>query len=146
MEPVPAGVPPLLIGAAFNPDQPILYAGVAKANAVAVFTYNPTSGQLAYVSESPVTGQVPCWAVVSADGQFLYTGDNGTDSVGVFSLANPDAPVEIQELYLDNGSAANNASAESKVFQIQLSGDGHTLYVVTQAQNGSYSNELHACR
>jgi 6-phosphogluconolactonase (cycloisomerase 2 family) len=144
--PVPAGVPALLIGAAFNPDQPIIYAGVAKANDVAVFTYDPKSGQLTYSSESPLAlgGQTPCWAAVSADGRFLYTGDNGTDSVGVFSLANPKNPVEIQELYLDGGSAPAGASAESKVFQIQLSLDGHTLFVVTQSQNGTYANELHA--
>jgi len=133
--PVPEGTPPLLLGASFNPTAPIIYVGVAAANSVAVFTYTP-SGTLTYVSETPVTGHITCWSTVSADGKYLYTGDNATDSVGVFSLANPTHPVEIQEFSLADAGAAG----QTKAFQVSLSPDGHTLYAMSQSQTAAYPN------
>jgi hypothetical protein len=141
--------PPLLLGAAFNPTQRIIYAGLTGANEVAVFTYTP-SGQLTFVGAVPVQGSAPCWAVVSADGRFLYTGDTGTDSIGVFSLADPLHPVEIQEFALGGPLAppgSPSGTLQSNVFQLALSPDGHTLYAISQSTNptGSFpdGNQLH---
>ena len=119
--------PPLLLGAAFNPNQRIIYAGLTAVNEVAVFTYDK-SGQLTFVGDVPVQGGGPCWAAVSADGRFLYTGDTGTDSIGVFSLADPLHPVQIQELVLGGPHAppgSPSGTLETNVFQIALSPDGH---------------------
>jgi hypothetical protein len=141
--------PPLLLGAAFNPDQRIIYAGLTAVNEVAVFTY-AKSGQLTFVGDVPVQGSGPCWAAVSADGRFLYTGDTGTDSIGLFSLADPLHPVEIQELALGGPHAPPGSppgTLQTNVFQIALSPDGHTLYAIGQSTNptGSFAdgNQLH---
>ena len=141
--------PPLLLGAAFNPDQRIIYVGLTAVNEVAVFTYDK-SGQLTFVGDSPVQGAGPCWAAVSADGRFLYTGDTGTDSIGVFSLADPLHPVEIQEFALGGPHAPPGSppgTLQTNVFQIALSPDGHTLYAIGQSTNptGSFAdgNQLH---
>jgi hypothetical protein len=142
--------PPLLLGAAFNPNQRIIYAGLTAVNEVAVFTYDK-SGQLTFVGDTPVQGAGPCWAAVSADGQFLYTGDTGTDSIGVFSLADPLHPVEIQEFSLAGPYAPAGSppgTLETNAFQIALSPDGHTLYAISQntSPTGSFAdgNQLHS--
>lgn len=141
--------PPLLLGAAFNPNHPIIYAGLTAVNEVGVFTYSK-SGQLTFVGDSPVFGSAPCWAAVSANGRFLYTGDTGTDSVGVFSLADPLHPQEIEELVLRGPHAPPGSppgTLQTNAFQIALSPDGHTLYAISQSTNptGSFpqGNQLH---
>jgi 6-phosphogluconolactonase (cycloisomerase 2 family) len=141
--------PPLLLGAAFNPNHRIIYAGLTAVNEVGVFTYDP-SGQLTFAGTVPVQGAGPCWAAVSADGRFLYTGDTGTDSVGVFSLADPLHPVQIQEFALGGPHAPPGSppgTLQTNVFQIALSPDGHTLYAISQSTNpqGAFAagNQLH---
>ena len=93
---IPDGSNSLLLGAAFNPDRPIIYVGVAASNEVAVFTYTK-SGQLTYVgaATTPLGGGATCWD--STNGRYLYVTDTVTDSVSVFSLANPLQPVQIQQ-------------------------------------------------
>jgi 6-phosphogluconolactonase (cycloisomerase 2 family) len=141
--------PPLLLGAAFNPNQRIIYAGLTAVGDVGVFTYTP-SGQLTFAGDVPVQGAGPCWTAVSADGKFLYTGDTGTDSIGVFSLADPLHPVQIQEFKLNGPYAPPNSppgTLETNVFQIVLAPDGHTLYAISQNTdpNGNFAdgNQLH---
>jgi DNA-binding beta-propeller fold protein YncE len=141
--------PPLLLGAAFNPNQRLIYAGLTAVSEVAVFTYDK-SGHLTFVSDVPVQGAGPCWAAVSPDGQFLYTGDTGTDSVGVFSLADPLHPVQIQEFALGGPHAwpgSPSGTLQTNVFQIALSPDGRTLYAISQntSPDGSFAdgNQLH---
>jgi len=93
---------PALLGAAANPNHNIVYAGLTGLSEVAVFTYD-ASGKLTFVGATAPNNQGgagPCWTAVSPDGKFLYTGDTGSDSVGVYSLANPLKPVQIQELFL----------------------------------------------
>lgn len=141
--------PPLLLGAAFNPNQRIIYAGLTAVNEVAVFTYD-RSGQLTFVADAPVQGSGPCWTAVSADGRFLYTGDTGSNSIGVFSLADPLHPVQIQEIALGGPlapSGSPSGTLETNVYQIALSPDGHTLYALSQSTDatGSFAdgNQLH---
>jgi 6-phosphogluconolactonase (cycloisomerase 2 family) len=155
LDPAPGGDvgapvnPPLLLGAGFNPNQRIIYAGLTAVSEVAVFTYD-RSGQLTFVGDSKVQGAGPCWIAVSPDGQFLYTGDTGTDSIGVFSLADPLHPVQIQEFALGGPHAppgSPSGTLESNVFQITLSPDGHTLYAISQntdpTGNFADGNQLH---
>ncbi len=127
-----AGSSALLLGAAFNPDQPIIYVGIPGLNEVAVFTYTK-SGQLTYVgaATTPLGGGATCWD--STNGRYLYVTDTITDSVSVFSLANPLQPVQIQQFALDGPQAppgSPSGTIESDTFQVALSPDGSTLYVV----------------
>ena len=122
----------LLLGAAFNPDQPIIYVGIPALNEVAVFTY-AKSGQLAYVgaATTPLGGGATCWD--STNGRYLYVTDTVTDSVSVFSLANPLQPVQIQQFALAGPQAPPGSppgTIESDTYQVALSPNGQTLYVV----------------
>ncbi len=45
----------------------------------------------------------------AANGKFLYTADTGTNSVGVFSLADPLHPVRVQELVLGRATEFDSA-------------------------------------
>ena len=128
----PDGSSSLLLGAAFNPDRPIIYVGVAALNEVAVFTYT-RSGQLTYVgaATTPLGGGATCWD--STNGRYLYVTDTVTDSVSVFSLANPLQPVQIQQFALAGPQAPPGSppgTIESDTFQVALSPNGQTLYVV----------------
>ncbi len=142
----PVGAPvatPLLLGAVLNPNARIIYAGLALDNEIAVFSYD-ASGNITFVGNTGViTGTTPCWAAVSADGKFLYTGDSNSDSVGVFSLANPMSPVEIQEFTLNGPYNPGGTAAPQKVraFQVALSPDGQTLYAISAANTAGTSTD-----
>jgi 6-phosphogluconolactonase (cycloisomerase 2 family) len=158
LQPAPGGnvgapvSPPLLLGADTNPNQQIIYAGLTAVNQIAAFTFDKT-GQLSFVGTSPDQGAGPCWITVSANGKYLYSGNTGTDSVGVFSLADPLHPVQIQEFVLGGSHAPPGSPAgqlQSNVFQLALSPDGHTLYAISQSTNatGSFAqgNQLHVLK
>ncbi len=147
------GAAPALLGAAANPNQNIIYVGLTGLSEVAVFTYN-SSGKLSFVGATAPNNQGgagPCWTAVSPDGKFLYTGDTGTDSVGVYSLADPLHPVQLQELFLGGpqtppGSAPGTAR-EVSVFQVAVDPSGRFVYAISQntSPNGTFQegNQLH---
>jgi len=144
---------PALLGAAANPNLHIVYAGLTGLSEVAVFTYDET-GRLSFVGATDPNnqgGRAPCWVAVSPDGKTLYTGDTGTDSVGVYSLANPLHPVQIQELFLGGpqtppGSPAG-APRQTTVFQVAVDPTGRFVYALSQntSANGTFQegNQLH---
>jgi 6-phosphogluconolactonase (cycloisomerase 2 family) len=124
--------PPLLLGLAEHPTQNIIYAGLTGASQVGVFTFDG-DGNLTLVRTVSVQGHGPCWVTVSADGKFLYTIDTGTNSVGVFSLADPLNPVQIQEFVLggpQNSSGSATAARETTDFEFALDPSGKFLYVI----------------
>jgi 6-phosphogluconolactonase (cycloisomerase 2 family) len=144
--------PPLLLGSAFNPQHNIIYSGLTGAGEIGVFTFDD-SGRLSFVDAVADQGKGPCWATVSADGRFLYIGNTGTDSIGVFSLADPLHPVEIQEFQLQGPLAPPGSPAgtlQTNVFQIALSPGGHTLYAIGQSTSPDATfpdgNQLHILR
>ena len=154
--PVGSSAPtPLLLGAVLNPDARIIYAGLALDNEIAVFSYD-ASGNITYDglgnNMALITGTTPCWAAVSADGKFLYTGDSNSDSVGVFSLADPTNPVQIQEFSLGGPGSTLNPPLKVRAFQVALSSDGKTLYAISAANTAGTStaplfpdgNQVHA--
>jgi 6-phosphogluconolactonase (cycloisomerase 2 family) len=131
--------PPLLLGLALDPKQNIIYAGLTGANQVGVFTFDP-SGNLTMVNTVPVQGNGPCWTTVSANGQYLYTADTGTNSVGVFSLADPLHPTQIQEFVLggpQNSAGSSTAPRETTDFEFALDPSGAFLYVIDHEQNAA---------
>jgi len=144
---------PALLGAAVNPNQNIVYAGLTGLNEVAVFTYD-ASGKLSFVGATAPNnqgGSGPCWVAVSPDGKFLYTGDTGSDSVGVYSLADPLHPVQLQELFLGGpqtppGSPPGTAR-EVSAFQVAVDPSGRFVYAISQntSPNGTFQegNQLH---
>jgi DNA-binding beta-propeller fold protein YncE len=124
--------PPLLLGLSQHPTQNIVYAGLTGVSEVGVFSVDG-AGNLKLVDTVPVQGAAPCWTTVSPNGKFLYTIDTGTNSVGVFSLANPLKPVQIQEFSLggpQNSTGDPTASRETTDFEFSLDPSGKTLYVI----------------
>ena len=126
--------PPLLLGLAEHPTQSIIYAGLVGANEVAVFTFDG-SGNLSLVDTvaDADQGKGECWTTVSANGKYLYSIDTGTNSVGVFSLADPLHPVQIQEFVLggpQNSTGSSTAARETTDFEFALDPSGNTLYVI----------------
>jgi 6-phosphogluconolactonase (cycloisomerase 2 family) len=141
--------PPLLLGLAQHPTQNIIYAGLTAASQVGVFTFDG-AGNLSLAGTVPVQGKGPCWTLVSASGRFLYTVDTGTNSVGVFSLADPTDPVQIQEFALGgplNSANDPNAALETTDFEFALDPSGNALYVIDHqtdaAGNFPQGNALH---
>jgi 6-phosphogluconolactonase (cycloisomerase 2 family) len=94
--------PPLLLGLAQNPTQNIIYAGLTGAAKVGVFTFDRV-GDLTLVDTVAVSGQGPCWALVSPNGAFLYT----TDAAGTFPQGNALHVLTVAP----NGTLGENASS-----------------------------------
>jgi 6-phosphogluconolactonase (cycloisomerase 2 family) len=138
--------PKLQLGLAFNPDHNIIYAGLTGDGQVGVYTYD-NAGSLTFLNGSSDQGTAPCWCTVSADGRFLYVGNTISDSVGVYSLADPLHPKEIQEFALADAGRDATGTPSSGAFQIALDPTGKTLYAVSQnlSPDGSNAlgNELH---
>jgi 6-phosphogluconolactonase (cycloisomerase 2 family) len=141
--------PPLVLGLAQHPAQNIIYAGLTGAAQVGTFTFDG-AGNLSLAGTTPVQGKGPCWTLVSADGAFLYTTDTGTNSVGVFSLADPTHPVQIQEFALGgplNSTGDPNAALETADFEFALDPSGNTMYVIDHQTDASgnfpQGNALH---
>jgi 6-phosphogluconolactonase (cycloisomerase 2 family) len=141
--------PPLLLGLAAHPDRRIVYAGLVGAGQVGVFTYD-RDGALTFVRAVADQGAAPCWLAVSPDGQRLYVANSGTDTVGVFSLADPLRPVQIQEFALAgprHPSSDPTAPNQTVDFQLSLDPTGRFLYVVNHETSPDdtfpQGNQLH---
>lgn len=135
---------PVLLGAATHPTLNIVYTGFASAKQVGVFTYDET-GRTSYVGPAADSGAAPCWCVVSEDGKVLYVANTATDSVSVFSLADPLHPVQIQELQLGGPRANATGAGRANVFEIALDPTGRFLFAVTQSTDPAFpqGNQLH---
>jgi 6-phosphogluconolactonase (cycloisomerase 2 family) len=143
---------PLLLGTAVHPKLNIIYAGLTNASKLGVFTFDET-GRTSFVTSVPVQGAATCWVTVTADGTYLYTADTGTNSVGVFSLADPLHPVQIQEFALGGPLAPPGAPAgerDTAAFQLALDPSGRSLYVIGQSTSPTLSfpqgNQLHVLK
>lgn len=135
---------PVLLGAAAHPRLNIVYTGFASSAQVGVFTYDET-GRTSYVGPAADTGAAPCWCVVSADGRVLYVANTATDSVSVFSLADPLHPVQVQEYALGGPRTNATGPGAANVFEIALDPTGRFLYAVTQSTDPAFpqGNQLH---
>lgn len=147
--PVNAAVTPnVLLGLALHPTQKIIYGGLTGGSAIAVFTYD-AQGSVKFVTSVADQGAGPCWVTVSADGKYLYASNTGTDSIGVFSLADPLHPVQIQDFKLAGPFAPPGATkSQTASFEIALDPTGASLYAITQdtapTRDFQQGNAVHA--
>jgi 6-phosphogluconolactonase (cycloisomerase 2 family) len=134
----------LILGAAANPNLNIIYSGITAAGQIGVFTYDET-GRTSFVGQAADQGLAPCWCTVSADGKVLYAANTATNSVGVFSLADPLHPVEIQDFKLGGPQSSGGTARQTAAFELALDPTGHSLYVVGQSTDPSFQegNQLH---
>ena len=146
--PVAAAVDPnVLLGTAVHPTRPIIYGGLTGERHRGVHLRQRGVGAVRDVRRRP--GAAPCWIAVSADGRFLYASNTGTDSIGVFSLADPLHPVQVQEFKLAGPFAPPGApGSETASFQIALDPSGRSLYAITQdtaaTRDFQQGNAVHA--
>ena len=109
-------------GFAFGPRKLLFVSEAAAPGSASSYVLN-RSDQLRLVSGAVVTHQgAPCWAVVTEDGRFGYTG-NGSGSVSAFSIGHNGA---IRLLDADGA----NAVISGGVNDIALSTNSRYLYVL----------------
>lgn len=140
-----------LLGLKTHPTERILYAGEVATNQLAVYTYDD-NGSLTLVHETPISGAGICWITIDKDHQHLFSADAGTNSIAVFDIANPLAPIAIQELALtlvgaNIPPAIVPQNFPSLPFQLSLDPSGKWLYVVNRSftPNNDYreGNNIH---
>jgi DNA-binding beta-propeller fold protein YncE len=117
-----ATTPRFPLGLWSNPKAPILYVGYVTANKMGVYGYNEQGG-LKFLRTVPNAGQGICWIRSNQSGTRLYTTDTTTNQVSVYDSTDAEYPIEIQTLTL---SGVGNA------FQLSLSNNGKSLYVLSQ--------------
>jgi len=121
-------------GFAFGPRN-LLFVSEAAAPGSASSYVLSRSGALAVASGAVLTHQgAPCWAVVTENGRFGYTG-NGAGSVSGFSIA-PDGSIRLLDV---NGATAVIGGG---VNDIALSGNSRYLYALQTGANPA----IHAFR
>ncbi|HWZ44030.1 MAG TPA: hypothetical protein VNW97_11165 [Candidatus Saccharimonadales bacterium] len=139
-----------LLGLIAHPAERILYAGEVATERLAVYTYDE-SGRLSLLTDVPLPGAAICWFSFDKDVKHLFSSEAGSNSIGVFDIANPFAPVHIQELPLrllghPTASLPGN-EFPTLSFQQALDPSGKFLFVVNHAEtpNNDYpeGNAIH---
>ena len=121
-------VPPVPLGQDLNPTAPYLYVGLVNVGRIGVFRLGLFD--TAYVGTAVDSGKAPCWVRVSKDGRHLYSDNTASHSISVYDLSDPSAPVETQEVVLNNSGPT---------FDFALSPDGQFMYVIEAGAN----NQVH---
>ncbi|HKW98345.1 MAG TPA: hypothetical protein VJN43_11485 [Bryobacteraceae bacterium] len=132
-----SNAPHLPLGLAVHPQLPLLYVGFTPINRVGVYQYD-ASGGLKFLRSVADSGAAVCWLTVNRAGTRLYASNTGDNSISVFDLSDPAAPVEMQHLVL-NGTGNS--------FQLALDDNGQFLHVVDQRASANIplgqGNSLH---
>jgi hypothetical protein len=137
-----------LLGLAAHPTERIVYGGLTGAAEVGVFTYDAT-GKLTFVRAVADQGKAVCWIVVSPDGKYMYVANTGSNTIGVYSLADPLNPVEVQDFKVTLPQPPAGATTPpTAVFQLALDPSGKSLYVISQSTAANHDfpqgNAVHA--
>jgi hypothetical protein len=132
--------PRLPLGLQVHPRWPILYVGFVTINRLGVYQYDG-QGNLSFVASVPNSGAAICWLAINRAGTRLYSSNTGDNSVSVYDLANPFAPVEIQKVTL---------KGPGNPLQLTLDREERFLHVVSQRAVPSVpvgeGNVLHVLR
>jgi 6-phosphogluconolactonase (cycloisomerase 2 family) len=113
--------PRLPLGVWHHPRLPLIYVGFVTNNKLGVYEY-ALDGALKFIRTVPNSGQAICWIRTNRAGTRLYTTDTITNSVSVYDLSDPEAPLQIQEFPL---------SGAGEVLQFSLSNDEKYLYALS---------------
>lgn len=151
-------VPSMPLGLWSHPSRNILYAGFVTRNQLGVFSYND-SGSLKFVKAVSNSGQDICWILVNKQATRLYTVNNlprlntaqNASTISVYDISGARAlsPKEIQVISvpLPGESFINNRMVTqpgSTSFEIALSPDERSLYVINQRINQTEENTSEA--
>ncbi len=129
------GVQPFPLGLWANPHSPYLYVGLdyltptsgglTVPSKLGVYKWSP-AGKLTFVRYADSAGGALCWVKSSKNGRHLYTSNTFDNSVSVFDVSTPDAPVEVQHLVIGGSGGLE---------QLSLTPDEKFLYVLQEINN-----------
>ncbi len=110
---------PYVLGMQVHPTEPILYLGAVAAGQLKVWTYD-ANGVLTFVGLDDLNGLGAagglCWVAIDRAGEFVYTSDVGTNQISTFSIADPLAPVRLQNFDLGGPKGPLIAQPEPYMF------------------------------
>jgi 6-phosphogluconolactonase (cycloisomerase 2 family) len=124
-----------MLGLQAHPTAHVLYAGFLLNQTMGVYTYDK-AGELTLVDQAATgPGDVGiCWIEISKDGRFAYASNATTDTLSVFSLADPLHPTLLQSVALAGPKVPVPQPApvlfSTTPFQLELDADDEYLYVV----------------
>ena len=105
----------------------MVYTGIPNADEIAAYTYDSSTGRarLDGVASDP-QAKLPCWSVVSPNGQVLYFANAGSDNLSVWDIGtHPGRPRLIQTVPLPGGG---------NPWGLRIDPDGRYLYVLDPRQ------------
>ena len=112
-----AGTPAAPVAMRTHPKRPILYVAFPESHKVGVYTYDEETGELTFRNAANSSGLATAWLHLNKAGTRLYTSNLFDNSLSVFTLDDPFAPVEIQHLTLrDAGGARQLDMNESESY------------------------------
>lgn len=133
--PVP---PSVFLGEILHPTKKILYVGLLRSNELGVYRFD-ASGVMTYVTSIQNNGLDICWLKTNAAGTRLYTSESVSNTLTVYDISQPLAPVEIQHFSLvgPNGSVTNIAldPTESSLYALA----GTAIHVLSVDASGLLS-------
>ena len=96
---LPPGALKLPYGIAIHPTEPFVYFLAAQAEKVVIYRYDEQTGGVEFSGQvdNPKT-VAACWARVTSDGRFLYTGNSGSSDIAVFEISDGGAKLQRVEL------------------------------------------------
>jgi hypothetical protein len=127
-----------------HPTQNIVYVGLPIVKKVAVYSYDPNSGQLKLNTTVPA-GAAACWLRVNRAGTRMYCLNSAESTISVYNTGdNPAAPSTLQTFALKNPGpiyyTAAGPNTTSEPFAEEFSPDEKYLYVICQHTNPDHTN------
>lgn len=119
------GTPSAPLGLATHPTQNLLYVGFVNVGRLGVYSIDPTTGALTFVTHVANSGNEVCWLTITKNGQSLYTDNMASNSISHYDLTDPRNPVEVQHLVMKD-------AASGGAFELSLDPTEKLLYVVQQ--------------
>ena len=103
--PFVGGIQAAPLGLATHPSQNLLYVGFVNVARLGVYSIDPTTGALTFVTHVANSGNEICWLTITKDGKSLYTDNMASNSISHYDLTDPRNPVEVQHMVMkDAGS------------------------------------------
>ena len=137
--PVAFNAAPYLLGLQRHPTEAILYAGAVAVGQLSVWQYD-ANGVLSFYGLDNLNGKGAagglCWVAIDQAAQYVYGSDVGTDQISVFSIADPLAPVRLQNFNLGGPKGPLIAQPEpyqftTAPFNLVVDPLGRFLYVLS---------------
>jgi hypothetical protein len=124
----------VFLGEVVHPTQAILYAALPADSQIATYTYSTATGLLTLQGQVANPGGLACWLAINAAGTRLYSGESATNSITVYDLTVPTAPVQLQHVSL------TPTTSGSSVTVMRFDPTGQFLYAIS---NSPTTSSLH---